>query len=89
MKTKELKQRHDEYIQNRIHGWDGQKMRETYTKEDLILHLLLESEVFYVWSQDTTGRALSYAQDAYPDTTLNDLRKVYYDNVETVKQIYG
>lgn len=69
--------------------WNGEQIREWYTKDELILHEMLYEEVFYVWNDSTVGCALMYIRDAYPDVTEKDLRRVYDAKADFVTEIYG
>lgn len=84
----DLKQYHDKY--NNTRGtWDGQRMHDIYTLDKLALHLLLENEVFYLRNDETTGKALMYLQDAYPEATIDDLNRAYDKYSDLVTMIYG
>lgn len=88
--VKSLKHAHEIYNAYRLeYGWDGERFRDLYGKEQLALHLLLESEAFYVRNEDTIGLALSELQDAYPDATMDYMMNVYRLNADVVTQIYG
>lgn len=89
MNAQELKQRHGEYNAIRLQGWDADKFRSMYIEEELILHILLECEVFYLRNSETESLALMFARDAYPETTIEDLMQVYSKYADTVTEIYG
>lgn len=86
----EFRHKHDEYKAHRSREqWDGQKFRKLYSPDDLALHLMLECEVFYTWNDTTVSQALEYLRTSYPDLTVQDLQRVYNNNVDMVTSIYG
>lgn len=87
---KYFKQQHDKFMWLRSQSiWDGKKIREIYPKTELICHIMLSEELFYLWNEDAVKRALVYIRDAYPNTTEEDLRKVYETYSGMVTAIYG
>lgn len=92
-KQRKFKKEHERFNFYRMQSiWNGEQIKKVFPKGKLIVHLLLCEELFYAWGYDADGRvnrALSYAQDAYTDTTLNDLRKVYKRFKNLVWSIYG
>lgn len=75
---KYFKQQHDKFMWLRSQSiWDGEQIRKIYPKTELICHIMLSEELFYLWNEDAVKRALVYICDAYPNTTEEDLRKVY------------
>ena len=92
-KQRKFKKEHERFIFYRMQSiWNGEQVRQTLTKGKLIAHLLLDEELFYVWSWDVRKRikrVLIYAREAYPDTKGKDLRKVYKRYKNLVWSIYG
>ena len=87
---KYFKQQHDKFMWLRSQSiLDGKKIREIYPKTELICHIMLSEELFYLWNEDAVKRALVYIRDAYPNTTEEDLRKVYETYSGMVTAIYG
>lgn len=69
--------------------WNGDMIKEHFTKIDLIGHFLLSEEMFYLWTETGMKRTLDYVREAYPDTTEEDLRNVYEANKDFICRIYG
>ena len=69
--------------------WNGDMIKEHFTKIDLIGHFLLSEEMFYLWTETGMKRTLDYVREAYPDTTEEDLRNVYEANKDFICGIYG
>lgn len=87
---KYFKQQHDKFMWLRSQSiWDGEQIRKIYPKTELICHVMLSEELFYLWNEDSVKRALAYIRDAYPNTTEEDLRKVYETYSGMVSAIYG
>lgn len=86
----DFKREHDRFIFLRGQTiWNGEQIREHFTKEQLILHVMLAEELFYYWDKTGVETSLMYIRDAYPDTTEEDLRRVYDENKDVVFDIYG
>ena len=92
-KQRKFKKEHERFIFYRMQSiWNGEQVRQKFTKGKLIVHLLLGEELFYVRDLDLRRRiknVLTYARDAYPDITGKDLRKVYKRYKNLVWSIYG
>lgn len=87
---KYFKQQHDKFMLLRLQSiWNGEQIRKIYPKTELICHIMLSEELFYLWNEDAVKRALVYIRDAYPNTTEEDLRKVYETYSGMVTAIYG
>ena len=87
---KYFKQQHDKFLWIRSQSiWNGEQIRQIYPKKELICHVMLSEELFYLWNDDAVKRALVYIRDAYPNTTEEDLRKVYETYSDMVTAIYG
>ena len=87
---KEFKQQHDKYLWLRGHSiWNGEQIKEIFTKDEVICHEMLNQELFYLWQERTLNMALVYIREVYPDTTTEDLRRVYHANADIVSAIYG
>lgn len=85
-----FKQQHDKFLRLRSQSiWNGEQIRQIYPKKELICHVLLSEELFYLWNDEAVKRALTYIRDAYPETTEDDLRKVYEKYSDMVTAIYG
>lgn len=85
-----FKQQHDKFMWLRSQSiWDGEQIRKIYPKTELICHIMLSEELFYLWNDEAVKRALTYIRDAYPETTEDDLRKVYEKYSDMVTAIYG
>jgi hypothetical protein len=69
--------------------WDGERIRDHFTKNELIVHFMLSEEMFYLWTEKGKERTLLYVREAYPDTTEEDLRNVYEANRDFICGIYG
>lgn len=86
-----LKERHSNFIS--LWGkWDynnPQEFAKNYDKEEFILHILLDSEFFYVIDEHTTKQALLFADYLFPETTKEELMNVYYKYLDIVREIYG
>ncbi len=87
---KYFKQQHDKFLQLRSQSiWNGEQIRQIYPKKELICHVMLSEELFYLWNDDAVKRALTYIRDAYPNTDEDDLRKVYDTYSKMITSIYG
>lgn len=87
---KYFKQQHDKFMWTHSQSiWDGEQIRKIYPKTELICHIMLSEELFYLWNEDAVKRALVYIRDAYPNTTEDDLRNVYDKYSGMVTAIYG
>jgi hypothetical protein len=87
---KYFKQQHEKFLQLRSQSiWNGEQIRQIYPKKELICHVMLSEELFYLWNDDAVKRALAYIRDAYPNTDEEDLRKVYEKYSDMVTEIYG
>lgn len=85
-----FKQQHDKFLWLRSQSiWNGEQIRQIYPKKELICHVLLSEELFYLWNDEAVKCALTYIRDAYPETTEDDLRKVYEKYSDMVTAIYG
>lgn len=85
-----FKQQHDKFNWLRSQSiWNGEQIRRIYPKKELICHVMLSEELFYLWNDDAVKRALFYIRDAYPNTTEDDLRNVYDKYSGMVTAIYG
>lgn len=85
-----FKQQHDKFLWLRSQSiWNGEQIRQIYPKKELICHVLLSEELFYLWNDEAVKRALTYIRDAYPETTEDDLREVYEKYSDMVTAIYG
>ena len=69
--------------------WDGERIRNHFTRKEVILHEMLYEEVFYLWDDDNVKRALTYIQEVFPDVTEEEMRKVYEESSEIVTAVYG
>lgn len=87
---KYFKQQHDKFLCLRSQSiWNGEQIRQIYPKKELICHVMLSEELFYLWNDDAVKRALTYIRDAYPNTDEDDLRKVYDTYSKMITSIYG
>ena len=85
-----FKQQHDKFLLLRSQSiWNGEQIRQIYPKKELICHVMLSEELFYLWNDNAVKRALTYICDAYPNTTEDDLRKVCEKYSGMVTAIYG
>lgn len=57
--------------------WNGEQLKQHFTQSELINHLLLSEEMYYLWRENDVVKILDYVQDAYPETTAEDIRRVY------------
>lgn len=89
MTPQELKKKHDAFIRLREEGWNKLKFIVLYDFEELVLHLLLNSEAFYVKDERTMNQAMMYVQDCYPYATMDDLERVYEQYKDVVTEVYG
>ena len=82
---------HKEYIENCNDRYNVEKMQNTYSKDELILHDLLNHESFYSSSCEEEGkkRTLAYVSYIYPDTTAEDVQNVFSKYFDIVIEIYG
>ena len=85
---KEFVREHEKFCKFRS-SWDGDEIKKFYPKNELIGHLLLSEEMFYLWTDEGVKRTLLYAREAYPETTEEDLRDVYEANKDFICGIYG
>lgn len=87
----EFKKEHNKFINLRLHSiaYNGKEFCERFDKDSLICHFMLENELFYVWDDENAKRALDYIKDAYPESTIEDLRRVYEEKKDSVFSIYG
>ena len=87
---KEFMRVHRKYVEFRMRSiWNGEQVRQIFPKTELIGHEMLFCECFYNWSDDNVNRAMKYIQEAYPDTTIEDLKMVYDANKDMITSIYG
>lgn len=87
---KEFVREHKKFIEFRMRSiWNGEQIREIYPKNELIGHELLFEECFYLWNDANVNHALFYIREAYPETTVEDCRRVYESNLDFICGIYG
>ena len=87
---KEFKRVHDRFVEFRMRSiWNGEQIRNFFTRNELIVHECLFEEVFYEWSERNVNRALLYIHDAYPSVTENDIHEVYNANADLITAVYG
>lgn len=82
---KEFKADHDAFRWT----WDAQKMRRAYTQHELIRHLLLACEVYYVRNCHTEHEFKEKLHFVYPDVTAHQVQAVYDRYAPIVTRIYG
>lgn len=84
---KEFKADHDAF--RVAWTWDEQKMRGMYTAHELIRHLLLMCEVYYVRNECTEREFWSKLHHVYPEVTKEHVQAVYDRYAPIVTRIYG
>lgn len=83
-----FKAEHEEFVQ-RIDKLDTDDVRGLYTKERLILHMLLLCEVFYVWDNRTLSHFWRRIHEYYTDILSNEVLNVYLKYRDFISSIYG
>ena len=87
---KEFKKQHDKYLWLRGQIiWNGEQIKEIFTKDEVICHEMLNQELFYLWQERTVKMALVYIREVYPDTKEEDLWRVREEKADIVSAIYG
>lgn len=87
---KYFKQQHDKYLWLRSQSvWNGEQIKECFTKDEVICHEMLNQELFYLWQERTVKMALIYIREVYPDTKEGDLWRVREEYSDMVSAIYG
>lgn len=82
--------KHKKFVHLRSQSiWNGEQLKQHFTQPELINHLLLSEEMYYLWRENDVAKILDYVQDAYPETTVEDVRRVYEANKDFICSIYG
>ena len=86
-----LKERHNNFcaLWSFIYKTNCHQYFTEYSKEEILLHIMLNCEVFYIIDSHTLPQAIAYCKQIFPETTEDDLMQVYYKYLPIVREIYG
>ena len=89
--TQNLKERHDNFVAlwPFIYKTNCQQYFTEYSKEEILLHIMLNCEVFYIIDSHTLPQAIEYCGQIFPGTTKDELMQVYDKYLYIVREIYG
>lgn len=87
---RKFKNQHDKFNSLNVKTrYDAEIMRKKYSKDELICHALLSEECFYFLDKKGVEDALRYVRHIYPNTTEEEMMKVFDEKREIVYEIYG